>query len=507
MPFLEGWARLAGTELLVKGTLVLVIGWLGAWMLRRAPAGLRHLVWLSAIVSALLLPALGPVRLLRVAILPGSHAATLGNTPALTGAPIVRAAASYAGPAARAPIVAAHHMNGATIGLVFWACIAGAILIWFGVGELVVHRVLRRARAADADTWADVVQQATSCARLPCTPRLVVSDAVDTAFACNAFVPTIVLPAESEEWSRDRRFAVLLHEMAHVRRRDLVAFAVARLACALYWFHPLVWGAARRLRLESELACDQVVLEHGVRASEYAQHLLDMVTALRMRAPAPSAALAVVRRSEFEGRLVAILDRSVPGVAPSRMRFATLVGSMAVLTLTIAAVQPVRRGASAAAPPLSPNDSRVSHAALGALTQFGTAAIANPLLMLLRETDSLRLSVAQADSIATLNRRYTAVISSIWRPVIRYIRAHSDLDDESLLNGSGFSAARAATAGVLADIMPRVTALLGPSQRARLPADVAPYFAGGGGRGMPASIVDRALTTGPVRGRISGPGR
>src|SRR5207342_2526847 len=103
--------------------------------------------------------------------------------------------------------------------------------------------------------------------------------------AFDAFAPTIILPVGAEEWSDDRRRAVLLHELAHIRRRDLIGHIIASAACAVYWFNPFVWAAARRLRVESELASDDVVLESGVRPSEYAQHLLDLVTSVGQGAP------------------------------------------------------------------------------------------------------------------------------------------------------------------------------------------------------------------------------
>jgi hypothetical protein len=181
-------------------------------------------------------------------------------------------------------------------------------------------------------------------------PRLVRSDDAKMPFACGLLRPTIVLPAESDSWTLDRRRAVLLHELAHVRRRDLVGHTVGRFACALYWFHPLVWTAAKRLRSESERACDDLALNCGARASDYAEHLLDIVTGVRHHAT-PAVALAMARRKEFEGRMLAILDPELRRGAPSRRQTVGLVGGLAVLSLVVGAAVPVARAADASVRP------------------------------------------------------------------------------------------------------------------------------------------------------------
>jgi HEAT repeat protein len=161
-------------------------------------------------------------------------------------------------------------------------------------------------------------------------------------FACGVFAPTIVLPAESEAWSRERRQAVLLHELAHVRRKDLVGHMLGRLVCAAYWYHPLAWVAAARLRSESERACDDLALACGTRATDYAEHLLEIVTTVR-RDVTPTVALAMARRKEFEGRMLAILDPDLKRAGPSRRQSLALTGSLALIACLVAAATPVAR--------------------------------------------------------------------------------------------------------------------------------------------------------------------
>src|SRR6185437_1090926 len=180
---------------------------------------------------------------------------------------------------------------------------------------------------------------------LKAAPRLLRSDTVNMPFAAGLLYPAIVLPAESDGWSAERRRAVLIHELGHIRRRDLVGHTIGRVASALYWFHPLVWTAARRLRAESERACDDLALGFGTRPSDYAEHLLDIVTGVRDFST-PSVALAMAHRKEFEGRMLAILNPELRRRGPSRAGMASYAFALAGLVFVIGAVTPVERVAS-----------------------------------------------------------------------------------------------------------------------------------------------------------------
>jgi hypothetical protein len=387
-----------------------------------------------------------------------------------------------------------------------WVAIAGGVLAWLLAGMLSVGRIVRRGRTLATPKWTRALADAAASLKLAGQPRLVMSDQVEMAFAFDAFTPTIILPASAEEWSDDRRRAVLLHELAHIRRRDLIGHVIAGVACAVYWFNPFVWAAARRLRVESELASDDVVLESGVRPSDYAQHLLDLVTNIGQGAP--TVALAMARPREFEGRLVAILDRAKTRHTPRRAQVGALVGLLGVMTVCIAAVVPVRRTVNVSAPPAAvpssispPNDSTVarrptsnaevprpniasararavaplSDAAVATLLRFGTSAVVNPLVMILRSADLLHLTGAQADSIATLNRAYMIRLNAIWSPVSSYYLAHRSAVNETPLNEE-IRRAPSASIDELLRIVPSIESLLTPDQRRLLPPQIARYL-------------------------------
>lgn len=84
------------------------------------------------------------------------------------------------------------------------------------------------------------------------------------------FRPVLVLPNSIEATlSRDERLAVVLHELAHAKRLDNLWTACSQVIACAFWFNPLVWWLLRRLILEAELACDELVLQAGIEPEIY----------------------------------------------------------------------------------------------------------------------------------------------------------------------------------------------------------------------------------------------
>jgi TonB family protein len=168
--------------------------------------------------------------------------------------------------------------------------------------------------------------------------------------------PRLLVPWSAATWPEARVRVVLSHELAHVRRSDWLALMGSELLLAVYWFNPLVWIACRRLRHESELACDDAVLSGGVAASEYASHLLAIARTLRTRRawlPLP----AMARRARLEGRINAMLNETVnrtPMTSRARLTSALLLlgltasiaglGAQAFFTVTGSLLDGTSRG-------------------------------------------------------------------------------------------------------------------------------------------------------------------
>jgi HEAT repeat protein len=172
---------------------------------------------------------------------------------------------------------------------------------------------------------------------------LLLSKQVTMPLTCGLLRAAILLPAEATGWSAERRRIVLLHELAHVKRRDCLIQALAHIACALHWFNPLIWVSLHRMRIEREMACDDHVLHTGTKATDYAGHLLDIARRFRSARGSSFAAVAIARRSQLEGRLLAILDprlsrRELTRTASSLIAFVAIVAVVA-----LSALQPLAR--------------------------------------------------------------------------------------------------------------------------------------------------------------------
>ena len=129
---------------------------------------------------------------------------------------------------------------------------------------------------------------------------------------------------------------VLRHELAHVQRRDWLVLMTAELLRVLHWFNPLVWIACRHLRLESERACDDVVLRHGVEGRAYATQLLDIARSFGRHRVAWLPAPAMARATSLERRIAAMLNPALNrGPVTNRARIAT-VAAASMLTASLA---------------------------------------------------------------------------------------------------------------------------------------------------------------------------
>jgi beta-lactamase regulating signal transducer with metallopeptidase domain len=254
--------------------------------LLRARPGLRHAIWLAFAARL---------------VLPPSLESPVGLTPA----------AAAPGGAWMAPLWIA-------------GVVTGALLAWLGAG---------RARAAllrgAVPLEGDAVRRAAARLGMRRAPRVLVGETGPAAFGI--LRPAVVVPRRLVGALDPTALEhVLLHELAHVRRKDLVWQAIFLALNVLYWFHPLAWVARRRAYAARELLCDAAVASALGSAAPYRRTLL---RAALLSEP-PGAGAAAFRGGAFLARVRA-LDRE-PRAARAWRRLAAAAAGI----LLVAAAAP-----------------------------------------------------------------------------------------------------------------------------------------------------------------------
>jgi beta-lactamase regulating signal transducer with metallopeptidase domain len=218
---------------LAKATFILIAALGITIAMQRGSAGARHLVWLGTLATLLLVPAVvawAPP--LRLEILPPATvktAAKSATVPEQTNpAPVESPAAIQnidqqpttfgTAPTVESPNFLAR-LNGLSLALTIWAGISFALIGWLAYGAYAVRRIVRNAHPLDTHDWLTPLYEVADRFELDQPPRLLRSPDARMPFACGFLKPTIVLPTDCETWSPDRRSAVLLHELAHVKAR------------------------------------------------------------------------------------------------------------------------------------------------------------------------------------------------------------------------------------------------------------------------------------------------
>ncbi|MEM1114988.1 MAG: M56 family metallopeptidase [Bacteroidota bacterium] len=452
----------------LKGAVVLALAGLASLLLRHAPASARHGVWAAAFCGLLLLPvleAVGPRW--TVSVLPTSASSFGREVPAAPAPPAPPAPVltlAQEGPLAPehgiAAIVAeaaaleaemdgfAAEMEGfeaemeafsvavdasaraarldteaAAVALVatprptasLWdRPVAWLLGIWAS-GVLVVgllwlsaffsaRRLVRSATIETDEEWAVLGERARRLSGLPGRVRLLRSDRLDVPIAWGYGRPAVVLPASADGWTTERREAVLLHEMAHLRRHDAWTQVLAQAAVALHWANPLAWAGYRRFLDAREQACDDAVLQGGARPSAYAQHLVGVARSLKRDRIALAAVSPMARRVPLESRVCSILDASRRRSSLGRPAFRRALGATLLFLLPLAALRPVAIAQDVPTPPSVSNVAILVDAAQAEVEQMAAVAARQDLAAAEAEMDA-----AMAEIEASLDELEAAV--------------------------------------------------------------------------------------------------
>jgi beta-lactamase regulating signal transducer with metallopeptidase domain len=291
-------------EATIKVALILAVALAFVTFLRGQSASLRHHVLSAALVCAGLVPLLTPA-------LPAWHV------------PIAFSVAPRAQPvgvvplpppptsAVRAvvPAVSGEQSRIVDAAVLVWLTGVALGLAVLATGVVRLRRLVSRGKRVTEGVWVEEAETIRRKYKLSTPVRLIESCNARCLVVWGVRRPTVLLPTGALGWTADRVHLVLCHELAHVQRGDWVLQSLAEVLRVVYWFNPLTWRVSARLRQESELACDDVVLNGGTEGADYAAHLVDIARVLQPRST--TVALAMAQPSGFERRITAMLNTNI----------------------------------------------------------------------------------------------------------------------------------------------------------------------------------------------------
>jgi beta-lactamase regulating signal transducer with metallopeptidase domain len=324
-------------DLGARSVVVLGAAGLAVLLMRRASAAARHWVWLLGFAGLLLLPVFSAalpawhviphfterkplsqvVQVPPVAI--SAESPVSGEvTPIEQALPVGQVESSIPSASKKAlpvttiqsisnPIATNRTPSPIRLSRLNWLVLGwllGTVLVCAHVllGYLSLWTLRRRCTRVDSGELRELVNQLCAQSGIRREVELLSSAARTMPMTWGLLRARLLLPRQAMEWSAERKRAVLLHELAHVKRRDCLMQLLVQLACAIYWINPLAWIAAGRMHVERERACDDRVLNSGADASSYARHLLESISAVApFRLLVPAAAMA--RPSTLEERV------------------------------------------------------------------------------------------------------------------------------------------------------------------------------------------------------------
>jgi len=286
---------------LLAGMAVAVLAWAVMRLFSRQGSGTRFAVWFFALIAIGVLPFVANV-------VSASHAARkLGATSAIT---LPQSFATY---------LFVAWMIGATLGLLH-----------------VAHGLYRLRRLRATCTPVDLDQlEVTSRAILAEARKhrritLCTSDAVRVPAALGYFRSVVVFPTWALAEIPPAEFnAILMHELAHLRRWDDFTNLAQKVLKAIFFFHPAVWFIESRLTLEREMACDDAVLAASFSPQAYAESLVGLAEKSFLRRGVQLAQAAVSHVQQLKLRLAEILRKDKPqqeGVGKPAIALMSLVG-------------------------------------------------------------------------------------------------------------------------------------------------------------------------------------
>jgi TonB family protein len=281
--------------LLTKVTALFIVALVTLLAAKRSTAAMRHLLCVCALAGSLILPfaTLIPEKVIAI---------RLPAIAAISSSQAVARAASW---------------SPSRVVLALWALGCIVLIFRLAIGHWRVARLVRSATPIGAE-------------------RLFLAD-VSVPIACGLLRPVVLMPRASAGWPDWQVEAAVRHERTHIQRKDLWANFASQLACAVWWFHPLVWMLSRQLRACQETACDDAVLFSGLEPATYAEALLTVAQTVAQTGARTSTltllpGCPMTTETNLKSRIARLLDRGIARTTSRSALVRIVVGFAIVFT-------------------------------------------------------------------------------------------------------------------------------------------------------------------------------
>ncbi len=190
-----------------------------------------------------------------------------------------------------------------------WALVAAVGLLRVGIGFWHLHRLRKVCLPVDVSALDPLLQKTLAGFDSTRAVTLCMSDNLRVPTAIGFTKPLVIIPSWiMRELSTLELNAILLHELAHLRRRDDWTNLIQKIVGALLFFHPAIWWIEKKLALEREMACDDLVLAQTTSPRAYAECLVSLAEKSFLRRGIALAQAAVDRLRNVTLRVTQILD-------------------------------------------------------------------------------------------------------------------------------------------------------------------------------------------------------
>jgi len=278
---LDQLARISAARMLssmIEGIAISLFAWILLQLVGRRNSSTRFAVWFSALL-------------------------------AIAALPIIGGASSSAGPAKVASSAIAVPVLWTLAIFVLWAAVAALAMARVGVGLWQLRKLRTSCTPIDLATLEPQLRATLQAFQAIRSVQLCQSDRLTVPTAIGFLKPAVVLPTWTlQELSTTELNSILIHELAHLRRRDDWTNLAQQVVKALLFFHPAVWWIESKLALEREMACDDAVLAQTANPRGYAQCLVSIAEKSFIRRGLALAQAAVNRVQQTSLRVSQILD-------------------------------------------------------------------------------------------------------------------------------------------------------------------------------------------------------